>query len=242
MPPIYRLVDDLTIAVIKLLGTNAERDVYEILSMIPEAKPVVVSDNGELRIVAGADGILIPGGFYRRNLTDPIGQCVSSNMLAAVADSIGQGKPVLGIAQGFQALIEIGALPGKLLENASGRFVCKWTYLRVCKESCAFINGLEGAVLRIPIAHAVGRYEIGKAKLEKLQNKGQVVMRYCDLDGSITEEANPDGSTDNIAAVRNEKGNVLGMMPYPERAAKEILSSTDGLAILQRFVDTTKIS
>lgn len=231
---------NLTIAVIKLLGTNAERDVYEVLSMLPGAKTTVVSSRERILALADANGILIPGGFYRIDLVDPDGDCISSDLLTAIADAADEGKPILGIAQGFKTLVEIGVLPGKLLQNKSGRFICKWTFLRVCREQCIFTKGMEGAVIRIPIAHAVGRYDLNKTKLDRLRKKGQIVMRYCDSDGSMTDEANPDGSVDNIAAVRNERGNVLGMMPYPERASRENLSSTDGLAIIQNFVEATK--
>jgi phosphoribosylformylglycinamidine synthase len=129
-----------------------------------------------------------------------------------------------------------------LLPNEGGRFVCKWTYLRVSKKASIYTEGLEGAIIRLPIAHGAGRYKISKAKMKKLNAGNLIPIRYCDTDGSLTEEANPDGSIENIAGVLNEERNVLGMMPYPERASRPLLSSTDGLAILRNFVEATKSS
>ncbi len=232
----------MTIAVIKLLGTNAERDMYRVLSTIPQAKPFVASTRDKMSAVADADGIIVPGGFYRRDLVDPKMTSYSNEIMTTIIEAANEGKPILGVAHGFQTLVEFGILPGELVTNISGRFVCRWAYLRVNRNTSVYTEDLEGAIIRLPIAHRAGRFKIRKTQLKKLNEANLVPVRYCDTDGSVTEDANPDGSVENIAGVLNEKGNVFGMMPYPERASRPLLSSTDGLVILRNFVKATKMS
>lgn len=230
----------MTIVIVKFPGTNSERDVMRALMPIPGAEPQIVLSREDPSILRAADGVIIPGGlsygdYVRVGAADAIDGM--RDVIRGIAKS---GKPMLGIGNGFQILSEFGILPGKLKPNKSGRFVSKWVYLRVCKDPTVFTAGLEGKVIRIPIAHSEGRYRIGKNGLERLNSSGGVVFRYCDEDGEITPQANPNGSLENIAGVVNAEGNVMGLMPHLERAVRVETGSNDGLLILESFVRSTK--
>ncbi|MFX0107412.1 MAG: phosphoribosylformylglycinamidine synthase I [Candidatus Hodarchaeota archaeon] len=226
----------MRIAVVKFPGTNSERDVLHALEVIPGAKPYFVLSRDGSGELAGADGIIIPSGasfkeYERTGMTKPV-----EEMMSAIKERADSGVPVIGIGNGFQFLTEADLLPGKLLPNESGRFVCKWVYLRVCNEPSQFTQGLEGAVIRVPVAHSEGRFFSEGKELRDLMKTGRVVFRYCNEDGEIDPLANPNGSVKNIAGLVNKQGNVLGMVPHPERASRTVLSSTDGLMILENFV------
>jgi phosphoribosylformylglycinamidine synthase len=229
----------MTIAIVKFPGTNSEKDVFRALQAIPGAEPQIVLRREDPTLLLEADGVIIPGGlsygdYVRANAAASIDEM--RDVITEIADS---GKPMLGIGNGFQILSELKILPGSLKPNRSGRFVSKWVYLRVCENPTKFTEGLEGKIVRIPIAHSEGRYQVGKKKLEKLNNSHEVVLRYCNVDGDMTTGANPNGSIENIAGVVNENGNVLGLMPHPERAVRTDAGSNDGLLILENFVRTT---
>ena len=145
-----------------------------------------------------------------------------------------QGKLVIGICNGFQILTETGLLPGALLRNQSLSFICKDVFLKVKNNSSPFTNKLnEGEILRIPIAHGEGNYYIDNDGYKELQDNNQIAFQYCDINGNVTDEANPNGSLHNIAGIVNKKGNVLGMMPHPERYSDRILGYDDGLRIFK---------
>jgi phosphoribosylformylglycinamidine synthase len=143
-----------------------------------------------------------------------------------------RGGPVFGVCNGFQILCEAGLLPGALIRNASLRFESKEVHLKVERADTMFTGDYEtGQVLRIPIAHGEGNYEADKDTLERLEDDGRIIFRYVDSSGAVTEEANPNGSWHNIAGIMNAQGNVLGMMPHPERAMEDILGCTDGVGL-----------
>jgi len=151
------------------------------------------------------------------------------------------GGLVMGICNGFQILLEAGLLPGAMLRNRSLHFVCKDVHVRVENAATPFTGGCRpGQVLKIPIAHADGNYYTDPVTLAGLQANAQVVFRYCTPEGKVTVEANPNGSLDNIAGIRNAEGNVLGMMPHPERSAEELLGNVDGRLILMSLVESLK--
>ncbi len=229
----------MTIAVVKFPGTNSEKDVVRALQAIRGAEPQIVLSREDPAHLQKADGVIIPGGLS-------YGDYVRANAAAAIDDMRGvireiadSGKPVMGIGNGFQILSEFKILPGSLKPNKSGRFVSKWVYLRVCENLTKFTQGLEGKIVRIPVAHSEGMYHIGDKGLEKLVDSHEVVLRYCDVNGEMTSAANPNGSIENIAGIVNENGNVLGLMPHPERAVRVETGSIDGLLILENFVRTT---
>jgi phosphoribosylformylglycinamidine synthase len=143
-----------------------------------------------------------------------------------------EGRPVIGACNGFQILCEMGLLPGALLRNESEKFVCQHVYLRAENRSSMWTRGVD-KILRIPIAHGEGRYICEPETLKMLQENERIAFRYVDSVGNVVPEANPNGSMENIAGVLNVKGNVLGLMPHPERATKALLGSTDGLLILK---------
>jgi phosphoribosylformylglycinamidine synthase len=210
--------------------------------MIEGADPILVRSREGSSLLKDVDGIVLPGGFSYGDYPRVGATASDSEIMDGVREFAKSGKPVLGISNGFQILTESGLLPGQLLRNESTRFVCKWVYLKVCEESNLFTRSLADLVIRIPIAHQYGRYTCDPKKLETLKNRGLISFRYCNRDGIIDEDSNPNGSIQNIAGIVNENGNVLGMMPFPERASKIQLTSSDGLVILENLVEGSKSS
>lgn len=229
----------MSIAVIRFPGTNNENDVLRAVRQIPEAKPYLVPSRKGLAGLKDADGVVIPGGFSYGDYLRAGAVASVEVITEGIRDLAEEGKPVLGICNGFQILAEIGLLPGALLPNKSARFVCKWVYLRVNEGPSIFTENIEGAVIRLPIAHAEGNYYCPNDQLEALNREDRIPFRYCNSQGDMTLDVNPNGSIENIAGITNQKGNVLGMMPHPERASRPILGSSDGLLILENFVRAT---
>ena len=156
-----------------------------------------------------------------------------------VAAFAGRGGVVMGICNGFQILCEAGLLPGAFLRNERLNFVCDFVNLRVENASSRFTGACQkGEVLRIPIAHGEGNYYADDRTLEELEENGQILFRYCEADGSITASSNPNGSLSNIAGILNRAGNVMGMMPHPERASDPMLRNTDGRKIFRSLIDS----
>ncbi|HJX69977.1 MAG TPA: phosphoribosylformylglycinamidine synthase subunit PurQ [Dehalococcoidia bacterium] len=179
--------------------------------------------------LSGYDCVILPGGFSYGDYLRPGAIARFSPVMATVERFAHQGGLVLGICNGFQILCEAGLLPGILMRNSHLQYRCQWVYLRVENTSLPFTRQCqEGQLLRIPISHYEGNYYADEATLKELEANNQVVFRYCNPRGEITEEANPNGSAHNIAGIVNRAGNVLGMMPHPERACEEILGGTDG--------------
>ena len=157
--------------------------------------------------------------------------------MAAVAAFAQRGGRVIGICNGFQVLCEAGLLPGVLMRNQHLQFRCQWTYLRVENMETPFTSACRlGQVLRIPISHGEGNYYADAATLRDLNQHGQVVFRYCDPSGATTGEANPNGAAENIAGIVSEQGNVLGMMPHPERCCEPMLGGTDGRLLFESII------
>ncbi len=230
----------MTTAVIRFPGTNNEYDVISVLKAIPDGDPYLVKSRDGAKALKDADSIVIPGGFSYGDYLRAGAVASVGDIMDGIRELASGGKPVLGICNGFQILTEAGLLPGVLLANESAHFICRWVYLKVSSGTTTFTKGLEDAVLRIPIAHAEGNYYCSAEELDVLKSNGRVVFRYCDSEGEASIGANPNGSIENIAGIVNEKGNVLGMMPHPERASRSILGSTDGLMILENFVRASK--
>jgi phosphoribosylformylglycinamidine synthase len=179
------------------------------------------------------DCIIIPGGFSYGDYLRAGALARFAPVMSAVAREAEAGKPILGICNGFQILTEARLLPGALLRNASLEFVCDWVWVRVEQTRTPWTSQLApGTLLRLPIAHGEGRYYVEAEELVALETNGQVVFRYVDADGLPTADANPNGSVANIAGVCNERGNVVGLMPHPERAYDRFVGGDDGLRIL----------
>lgn len=185
------------------------------------------------------DCVVLPGGFSYGDYLRAGAIARFSPIVAAVEQFARAGGPVLGICNGFQVLTEAGLLPGVLLRNANLEFRCQWTHIRVERTATPFTGELtRGQVLRLPVAHGEGRYFAPPDQLARLEANGQVVFRYCDADGTVTEAANHNGSVDAIAGVCNERGNVVGLMPHPERGAEELLGGTDGRLLFASVLST----
>ena len=183
------------------------------------------------------DAVIIPGGFsygdYLR--TGAIAQF--SQIMEALKVFAGKGGLVLGICNGFQILLEIGLLPGAMMRNRDLSFICEDVYVKVENAATPFTNACKsGQILKLPIAHAAGNYYTDPATLSSLQANAQIMFRYCTADGQVTTKANPNGSLDNIAGLRNADGNVLGLMPHPERCAESVLGNEDGLHLFRSML------
>lgn len=216
-------------------GSNCDADCYHVLGSVVGA-PVEYIWHEE-RSVNGFDAIVLPGGFSYGDYLRTGAVARFSPVMEAVAKFADQGGLVIGICNGFQILLEAGLLPGAMLRNASQKFVCKYVNLRVETNKTVFTRlARQGAVWRIPIAHGEGNYYADEETIARLEANDQIVFRYCDPDGHVTPESNPNGSIGNIAGICNEGRNVLGMMPHPERCSEDILGSTDGRLIWEGMI------
>jgi phosphoribosylformylglycinamidine synthase len=188
------------------------------------------------------DVVIVPGGFSYGDYLRAGAIARFSPIMKDVVRFASEGGLVMGICNGFQVLCESGLLPGVLMRNASLRFACKQTHLRVEQADTAFTNTMQvGDVLEIPIAHGEGNYYASDEVLDRLEANGQVVFRYADAAGNITSAANPNGAARNIAGIVNEARNVLGMMPHPERCVESIVGSGDGVHLFESLLQHVKL-
>lgn len=185
----------------------------------------------------GVDVVILPGGFSYGDYLRAGAIARFSPIMRQVGEHARRGGPVLAICNGFQIACEAELLPGALVRNAGMRFVSDVVHLRVESQSTMFTSEYAvGSVLRIPIAHGEGRYVADASTLARLEDDGHIVFRYCDASGAITDDANPNGSMRSIAGILNDEGNVLGMMPHPERAVDPILGQPDGLLLFESLL------
>lgn len=216
-------------------GSNCDRDCLHVLrAVLGQAVDEVWHED---RTVAGLDVLVLPGGFSYGDYLRAGAIAVTSPVMPAIRSFAAAGGPVLGICNGFQILTEARLLPGTLVRNAGLRFRCVPTWVRVESSATPFTSGIrEGTVLQMPIAHAEGGYRASPSDLAELQATDRVVFRYCDVHGRRIPEANPNGSIDDIAGVANGGGNVVGLMPHPERASEALLGSADGRKIFESVI------
>ena len=228
------------IAVVRFPGSNCDLDAIHALRTMGSVKADLVWH--EDPTLGKRDAIVLPGGFSFGDYLRGGAIAAKSPALERVRSFAESGRPVLGICNGFQVLTEAGLLPGALLRNSSLRFVCRWVNVRVERTDTPFTRNLrKGDVLKIPIAHNEGRFFAQKDDLARIAEDRQAVFRYCDVNGRRTKEANPTGTTDDIAGVSNKDGNVLGLMPHPERASEPVLSpdgSADGMRLFASLVES----
>jgi phosphoribosylformylglycinamidine synthase len=222
-------------AIVRFPGTWSDRDCYHVLHDVLEQKADIVWHR-ETNLSA-YDAVVLPGGFSYGDYL----RCGAIARFSPVMDSVMEfaaaGKPVIGICNGFQVLCESGLLPGALIRNQSLQFRCEWVHLRREGGSTPWLADIrEGEVVRVPISHGEGNYFADGATLDELEAKGRVVFRYCDEAGEATAVANPNGSARNIAGIINGRGNVLGMMPHPERAGEALVGGTDGNRIWESLI------
>jgi phosphoribosylformylglycinamidine synthase len=216
-------------------GSNCDYDAFQaVTDILGEEATYLWHKDHDLQ---GSDVIILPGGFSYGDYLRAGAIARFSPIMREVAAHAKAGGPVLGICNGFQIACEAGLLPGALMRNSHLQFVSAEVRIRVENSDTMFTNLYDrGEVLRIPIAHGDGRFVAPAAVLEELEAEGRVVFRYTDATGNATAEANPNGSERNIAGIINEGGNVLGMMPHPERACSPLLGSNDGVRLLESIL------
>ena len=225
-------------AVVVFPGSNCDHDCYHILKHVfdLDAEFVWHKEDGPLDRF---DLVVLPGGFSYGDYLRAGSIAKFSPVMKSVLDYAETGGRVLGICNGFQILVESGLLPGALLHNRSQKFICKNVHVRVETTDTPFTSQCSPErVLQIPIAHHQGSYFADEVTLKKLNDKGQIALRYCDANGETSEESNPNGSLDNIAGITNEKKNVLGMMPHPERCADPLWPCIDGQEIFKSLIQS----
>lgn len=216
-------------------GSNCDHDCYHVSRHVLGQDARFIWHKEEN--ISNVDCVILPGGFSYGDYLRTGAIAKFSPVMSAVREFAEQGGLVIGICNGFQILLESGLLPGAMKQNDSLKFICKDVYLETKNSSTPFTNFLEEKeVLRIPIAHADGNYYADDETLKRLNQNNQIVFRYSDMNGKVDRASNPNGSRDNIAGIINEKGNVLGMMPHPERCAEQILGNTDGRKVLESIV------
>ncbi len=212
-------------------GSNCDRDMMEALQndLNQEVIPLWHKDK-DISMFSRQDCIVLPGGFSYGDYLRCGAIARFSPMMQSVIEFAGKGGKVLGVCNGFQILCESGLLPGVLLRNAQQQFVCKNVYIQ-------HTDSAQKDTFKIPIAHGEGRYFAHKTVLELMNRNKQVLFRYCSANGIIDEANNPNGTAENIAGICNEHGNVIGMMPHPERACSTSLNNTDGKLIFHKLFD-----
>ena len=217
-------------------GSNCDQDCVHAL------RAVLAQDVAEIwhedQRLDGVDVVVLPGGFAYGDYLRAGAIAATAPVMPAIRDFASTGRPVLGICNGFQILTEAHLLPGTLIRNNSLRFRCRPVWVRVESTATPFTAGIpEGTVLQMPIAHAEGGYLTAADDVATLEAVGRVVFRYCDPQGRVTPEANPNGSVAGIAGVANAAGNVVGLMPHPERASEALLGSADGRRLFESVIE-----
>ena len=205
-------------------GSNCDRDIYNALVTDLKQECIMLwHKESDLSRFTKEDCIVLPGGFSYGDYLRTGAIARFSPIMQSIIDFANKGGKVLGVCNGFQILCESHLLPGALLRNNNQQYICK----------NLFIRDAEGEIYKIPIAHGEGRYYADNTTLDRLEEKNQVLFRYCNEDGMVVPEANPNGSARNIAGICNESRNVFGMMPHPERACSSLLGNTDGRKIFE---------
>jgi len=217
-------------------GSNCDHDTYNVIADIAHQPVTFLWHDSE--DLAGVDAVLVPGGFAYGDYLRTGAIAHFSPVMQAVKQFAARGGLVLGICNGFQILTESGLLPGALMRNAGLKYICKQVHVRTETVNSPFTSQLvKGEVLQIPIGHMEGNYFCTPEELQRLESEDRIAFRYCTPGGEVTPEANPNGSLSNIAGILNEKRNVLGMMPHPDRSSEKLLGSADGWKIIASMVE-----
>ena len=225
----------MRVAIVTFPGSNCDYDLYKCVQLVGGSPEFVWHREVDLGDV---DAVMLPGGFSYGDYLRAGAIATMSPIMDAVKVFAASGGPVLGICNGFQMLCEAGLLPGALLRNRSLLFASQDVLLRVESDTTIFTRDYEvGQILRVPIAHAEGNYHADDETLDRLEGEGRVLFRYVNASGETTTDANPNGSARSIAGIMNDEGNVMGMMPHPERAVEEILGSVDGLGLFAALLE-----
>jgi phosphoribosylformylglycinamidine synthase I len=224
------------VAVVTFPGSNDDRDALRAVRLLGgEAIPVWHGDAD----LHGADAVLLPGGFSYGDYLRTGAIARFATVMEAVRDHASSGRPVLGVCNGFQILCEAGMLPGALIRNRGLAFICRRVHIRVETSSTPFTSGIEaGEVLEVPIKHGEGQFVADPETLARIDSDGLVVFRYCSSRGEISDEANPNGSIRNIAGLRSESGNVVGLMPHPEHAVDPDVGPVGGQPLFESLLSS----
>lgn len=227
------------VGVVTFPGSNGDHDAWSAFSD-DLGVPTRMIDYRETDLT-GIGALILPGGFSYGDYLRCGAIARFAPVISAIREFAEKGGPVLGICNGFQILTEAHLLPGALLRNESLRFHCDWIHVRV-EANSFWTAGIEpGAVLRLPIAHGDGSYYADNETLDSLEAAGSIIFRYCDANGALLDNANPNGSRRAIAGVSNEGGNVVGLMPHPERATSNLIGGSDGLAIIGTVLNVLQV-
>lgn len=229
----------MNFAVLQFPASNCDQDaIHAVRALGHSARYVWHKENS----LGDADAVIVPGGFSYGDYLRCGAIARFSPVMQAVKQFAGNGGIVLGVCNGFQVLTEAGLLPGALVRNRDLQFHCEHIFLKTATTDSPFTNHIPaGKILRVPIAHGEGCYFADDATLEKLKANNQILWQYCDADGNLTDKANPNGSLLNIAGICNERRNVAGLMPHPERACESILGSDDGKLIFESVFAASQI-
>jgi phosphoribosylformylglycinamidine synthase len=222
-------------------GSNCDLDVFYVLKNVFNLNVSFIWHKDSLTDYKRFDLIVIPGGFSYGDYLRAGALAARSRIMDSLKEYAYASGIILGICNGFQILLEAGLLSGAMLSNSSLRFECKDVYLRVLNDNSPFTCTIKaGSVLKMPIAHHDGNFFAEKGTIDNLKKTGRIIFQYCDENGNITAKANPNGSIDNIAGISNERFNVMGLMPHPERSSEKILGSEDGAKIFNSIITYLK--
>lgn len=226
----------MKIAIIQFGGSNCDLDVLHVLQDVVGVDAELVWYKEE--DLSQYDGAVIPGGFSYGDYLRAGAIAARTPIMDAIKKMASEGKPIMGICNGFQVLTESGLLDGALMTNKYPKFRCETTYLKIENTDTPFTSKFKkGEIVKIPIAHMEGNFYADKDTLARLNDNGQIVLKYSDKNGNVTDNVNPNGSQENIAGIIDPNRNVIGLMPHPERASEAILGSEDGIRMFQSMVD-----
>jgi phosphoribosylformylglycinamidine synthase len=222
------------VGVVTFPGSNDDRDAIRAVRFMG-GEPVAIWHKD--RDLGSVDGVILPGGFSYGDYLRTGAIARFAPVMLAVREFAAAGGPVVGICNGFQILCEAGLLPGALIRNRTLRFVCRWVHVRVESASSPLTAGLvPGEVLELPVKHGEGQFVASAEDFARIERDGLVVLRYCGPDGAVSDEHNVNGSANAIAGLRNEQGNVVGLMPHPEHAVDPDVGPTSGQLLLESLL------
>ena len=216
-------------------GSNCDKDIISCIERTIDQKVIELwHKDTDLQ---NCDVIFLPGGFSFGDYLRSGAIAKFSPIMEKVIEFGKNGGYIIGICNGFQILTESGLLPGALLHNTSNKFICKNVFLKVNQSNTLVTNSYEKNVIKIPIAHGEGRFFTDENTMNSLKKNDQIIFKYCNSNGEVSEASNPNGSLENIAGICNKEKNIFGMMPHPERAADVLLSNTDGVALFKSIMN-----